>query len=406
MNTTIPFLDVRLQDIRHLSKLQIVIFESCRLLQPSQDFSEILTNDEAEAAATATESTTKTDIPTKTIIPERNTTAAVPSVSTESNNNSQRQRQNFPILRRLEFIRCLGFFRNEPMNSTTNEGDDGNDSSSSSLLSSSRAMEGKQTACDFCESYLDLSELRVFRLAQCNSELGNEEVSILCKKILSKCSQLEILDLSDGNIETVTATTTSGGGNSSSSNSSNNHHHSIDLLSCPLQKLRILDFSRNSMVCPERDDDDKETEEGGNSNGIIIDKTTMMISNRTRNNINIQSLCSLVETFPLLGHTGKFNILFLGKLGERHTRLHDYYRLVHHLCLNRARTRITMGQNVPIGLWPIALQKSQRAFDDYQGYELWGQNRKEEPDSIFNLLRERGAIDIFTSQKSRSERSI
>ena len=205
-NTSTPFLvEVRLQDTRHLSKLQIVKLESCRLLehvsQPSQEFSVLLTNDDgAETTATATESTNKMNILTKTIISGRKITAAVTSVSTNANNNSQRQ--NFPTLRRLEFIRCLGFFRNEST-STTKEGDDGNDSSISSSLTSSRAME-KQTACVFCHSYLDLSKLRVLRLAQCNTELGNVEVSILCKKILPKCPQLEILDLSDGNIEMIT----------------------------------------------------------------------------------------------------------------------------------------------------------------------------------------------------------
>ena len=194
-----------------------------------------------------------------------------------------------------------------------------------------------------------------------------------------------------------TTTTTTSGRNSSSGSGSSSQHQIIDLLSCPLQKLRVLDLSRNPLVCPERDDDDREIDEDDNSNGIIADKTTKMMWSRTRNNINLQSLYLLVQRFPLLGHTGKFNILFLGKLGESYSRLHDYHRLVHHLCLNRARTRITMRQNVPIGLWPIAIQKIQRVFDDYQSYELWGKNRKEEPDS---LLRERGAIVIFASHQT------
>jgi hypothetical protein len=112
----------------------------------------------------------------------------------------------------------------------------------------------------------------------------------------------------------------------------------------------------------------------------------------------MHALWFLVARFPYLGFVGRFNILFLGRLGENFQRLDEYYCLIHHLAMNRARYRILSGTvhstTVPVALWPHILGRSQRAYDDYPNHQL-ARNRKDEADAIFHLLRERGAEDIF-----------
>jgi hypothetical protein len=82
-------------------------------------------------------------------------------------------------------------------------------------------------------------------------------------------------------------------------------------------------------------------------------------------------------------------------LGEHYERLLEYYRLVHELCLNRARFRLVRARPVvPRGLWPHILEKAVRAYDDYPNHVL-ARNRKDPPDAIYHLLRERGAVDLF-----------
>jgi hypothetical protein len=81
-------------------------------------------------------------------------------------------------------------------------------------------------------------------------------------------------------------------------------------------------------------------------------------------------------------------------LGESYDRLGEYYQIIHHLAMNRARSRVLSNQTVPRGLWVHIFHKSQRAFDDYPNHTI-AKNRKGEADAIYNLLKERGAEAIF-----------
>jgi len=225
--------------------------------------------------------------------------------------------------------------------------------------------------CDFVASHLDLSALQMFRLSQAGNELGDAEFKTLCTQIFKHCPKIQEVDLSDGNICHLTGTLTTCGANDD-----------MFVLSClPTDTLRVLELSRNPALCPNN----------GQASAPTISAAT---SDR-----NIQALWYLVARFPLLGFLGRFNILFLGRLGENYERLQEYYRLIHHLGLNRARSRVLKGQRVPRGMWASILFKAQRAFDDYPNHIL-ARNRKELGDAMYNLLRERGADDIFSAISS------
>ncbi|KAG7348834.1 hypothetical protein IV203_011431 [Nitzschia inconspicua] len=237
-----------------------------------------------------------------------------------------------PSMTRLELVQCMGFFTKETM------------------------------AIHCLSQTLDLSNLTVFRLTKTGSELGDEEFVSLCKNIFQKCPRIQEIDLSDGNICHL---------NIESCNQTDKITIPGDLVvSClPSRSLRVLDLSRNTALSlPDGTPAEKDA--------------------------NIRALWYWAAKFPYLGYLGKFNMLFLGRLGEDYGRLGEYYRIIHHLALNRARSRILMEQRVSLGLWANILERSQRAFDDYPGY-LISYNRKQEPDAIFHLLKERGAKEIF-----------
>jgi hypothetical protein len=208
-------------------------------------------------------------------------------------------------------------------------------------------------------SSLDLSKLQVLCLSKLKTEFGDTEYTTLCRKVLTQCSNIQELDLSNGNVyhlDGISVQDCAG-------------DLLISSLATANESLRVLDLNGNpALSLPE--------------------------GNRKEKEANIQALWYWVARFPYLGYLGKFNELFLGRLGENYNRLGEYYRLVHHLAINRAQSRILMGQTVPLGLWAKIFEKAQRAFDDYPGHVL-ARNRKEVGDAIFHLLRERGAKDIF-----------
>jgi hypothetical protein len=208
-------------------------------------------------------------------------------------------------------------------------------------------------------SSLDLSKLQFLCLSKLQTELGDAEYTTLCRNVLTKCPKLEKLDLSNGNIRHLDGALAQEAAGDLI----------ISSLAAARDSLRVLDLNNNpALRLPESNLEEKE--------------------------FNIQAMFHWVARFSYLGYLGKFNELFLGRLGENYNRLGDYYCLVHHLALNRAQSRILMGQLVPRGLWANVLEKAQRAFDDYPGHVV-ARNRKEAGDAIFHLLRERGAKDIF-----------
>lgn len=234
-------------------------------------------------------------------------------------------------------------------------------------------------ACEFVATNLDFSDLQVFQLSQCHEALGDAEFQRLCTTVLKHCPRLVDVDLSDGNIFQLDSGTDKRGleddGNF--------------LLTCLPPTLQVLELSRNPALCPS-EHSTRDHDAGG---------TTMRVNRR-----NTQVLWFLVARFPFLGFLGRFNILFLGRLGENFERLADYYHLVHHLALNRARYRVLSGTlhatDVPVGLWARIFERSQRAYDDYPNHVL-ARNRKDEADAIFHLLRERAAEDMFPLATTR-----
>jgi hypothetical protein len=243
-------------------------------------------------------------------------------------------------LTRLELVDCQGFFSKES-------------GAALDCLSSNR---------------INLSKLQVLRLSGANCELGDTEFAALCTKIFPQCPQLREVDLSHGNIQNLNVIV---GDVITAERGKVTMPGELVTSSLPRNTLRVLKLSGNPALSMQ--DGTPEEKEA-----------------------NIRALWSFVAAFPYLGYVGTFNMLFLGRLGEDYGRLGEYYRIIHHLALNRARSRVLMGQRVPRSLWPYILQKAQRAFDDYPGYVI-APNRKEMPDAIFHLLRERGAQDIFNT---------
>ena len=166
--------------------------------------------------------------------------------------------------------------------------------------------------------------------------------------------------------------------------------------------LRVFDLSRNPALnppCEYMDDQNigdlnctfnHHHDNGGQTNGIVVENDQnggdFSPSHRGRpkrrryraqsilNDMNRNALWYMVARLPVLGFTGKFNILFLGRKGEHHHLLTSYRSLVHELGMNRCRSRIVKSEcsdrtasSVPATVWPVLLSKASRAFDDYQG---------------------------------------
>lgn len=207
----------------------------------------------------------------------------------------------------------------------------------------------KSRSLETLSTRVDLSCLQVFHVTYARLELGDVEFESLCTRVLKRCPNLREVSLCKGNIHNLKERVAS--------------YLATD-------SLRVLDLNGHPALSLP--------------NGTPAEKDA-----------NIKALSYWAARCPYLGYIGHFNELFLGRVGEAFDRLDDYNLTVHQLAVNRARSRILAGHHiVPRGLWALILPKAQRAYDDYPGYVI-ARNRKEEPDAIFHLLRERGARDIF-----------
>jgi hypothetical protein len=280
------------------------------------------------------------------------------------------------------------------------------------MVGCSQFFSGGSGAFDFVANHMDLSSLEKFHSAKAWGELGDNQFEMLCTKIFKRCPKLQEIDLSDGNICHLDVGANTDGSKHSIITSTDN----MSVLTClPTDTLRVLELSRNPALCPKFEDDARCPKPSPESVKRNIQALWYLVA-RYPNlgfvgklcyamqsillGIVITSKVYLIKVFSLSSYcsiqtTGPFNLLFLGRLGENYDRLSDYYRLVHELCLNRARSRILKNQPIRSrGVWSVLLSNAVRAYDDYPNHIL-ARNRKEPADAIYHLLRERGAVDLF-----------
>ena len=175
------------------------------------------------------------------------------------------------------------------------------------------------------------------------ARMSSDDFEEICSEIFSKNSNLELAGFPHNQISAISEATIS---------------------SLPFT-LKVLDMSGNPIVC------DKQPYES-----------------------SIEIFSKILDHCPELGYIGFSEKLIdpSGKIG-------------HKMSINRARSRVLASQKIPTALWPRILSNAPVAFKYYQGIHgdnssEWKEHEKfqgikEPADSIFHLLRQRAARDMF-----------